>query len=271
MGEGIGSLDEVNRSGFPFQIAVEHFIKTRSTEPSWRVVASEVPWSGGYVDLVIRHGPVVAIVECKRVQNQSWTFLVESTSEPLVTAARVLYHRRFYGPDTLNVGFRRQVIDADIDWVEPSYESRYCVVAPRKEKPIRELEGIASELVAACRELADGPQRHHETEIEVTVPVLVTTASLAVCRYETTSIDLESGTLKDGGVAAVNMVRFKKPLSTELESIGPTLPVLGLGQSSARLERTVFVVTPTGLEQFLFGGRRVLALDPFNNKPSCIT
>jgi len=267
-----GSLDDVNRSGFPFQIAIEHFIKARKTEPPWRVVASEVPWSGGYADLVIRYGRVIAVIECKRCHDQTWTFLVEDSSEPQVTAGRALYHRQWYGREILDREFLRQVIDVDIDWVEPSFESRYCVVAPRKDNPIRELEGIASELVAACHDLADGPGRHHETEIELTVPVLVTTASLSICRYKIGSIDLKSGTIADGRIEPIDMIRFRKPLSTDLESIeGRTPAALGLGPRAARQERTVFVVTPDGLERFLFGARRVLAQDPYDPQFASMT
>ena len=75
-------IDAVNRSGFPLQIKTAALVEQFVERHGWRVRYSEHSWRSanddGFIDLVLedRHGTGVLVVECKRVLNASWVFLV---------------------------------------------------------------------------------------------------------------------------------------------------------------------------------------------------
>src|SRR5438105_14759328 len=90
-------IDIVNKSGFPFQIAVANYIKTLETEQKWHVVYAEHSWKnaddGGFIDLVIQNKTKsqVLVVECKRDSNDMpWIFF---NSEMTVSDRR---HAKLY-------------------------------------------------------------------------------------------------------------------------------------------------------------------------------
>ena len=76
----------VNSSGFPLQIALQHLIESKKSDHGWDVLSHEHPWankeagSEGFIDLILvnnsdRH---IMVVECKRVRDTYWIFLVPS-------------------------------------------------------------------------------------------------------------------------------------------------------------------------------------------------
>ena len=81
----------VNSSGFPFQISIQNEIEKHRNTHGWRVYSIEHPWKNtetgtqGYVDLVLlnQHDTQFLVLECKRVRDAKWVFLIPSkTSKP---------------------------------------------------------------------------------------------------------------------------------------------------------------------------------------------
>ena len=78
------SLDEkardvLNASGFVFQLAVEHEVWRGSERHEWRVRDEEHPYTtptmSGHIDLILKKGAMLLIVECKRTREGIWAFI----------------------------------------------------------------------------------------------------------------------------------------------------------------------------------------------------
>jgi hypothetical protein len=54
-------LNQINMSGFPFQLRVEHEIHRTQQEHNWSVASCEHPWTSadatasGFIDIVLKH------------------------------------------------------------------------------------------------------------------------------------------------------------------------------------------------------------------------
>ena len=76
----------VNSSGFPLQIGIEHLVRSQTLSHGWKVRYKEHSWNNkqtgnaGFIDLVLVDGDGTSamVVECKRVQDTSWIFLLPS-------------------------------------------------------------------------------------------------------------------------------------------------------------------------------------------------
>jgi hypothetical protein len=76
--------DIVNKSGFPLQIGAANLVENTHQQHGWRVLYSEHAWrnehdgNGGFIDLVLenQYRTSVLVIECKRVLESSWTFLI---------------------------------------------------------------------------------------------------------------------------------------------------------------------------------------------------
>jgi len=85
----------VNSSGFPLQIKIKHTIEI-SDDQKWGVVAQEHPWENpisgesGFIDLILEYFPAtqILVVECKRVRDSQWIFLVPSTNQKKYSHAK---------------------------------------------------------------------------------------------------------------------------------------------------------------------------------------
>jgi hypothetical protein len=84
------ALRQVNRSGFPFQLKVEHDVRATENMHHWSVASREHAWddlagNSGFIDLVLKHKQFSTfrlVIECKRVKADDarllqWLFLVE--------------------------------------------------------------------------------------------------------------------------------------------------------------------------------------------------
>ena len=93
------------------------------------------------------------------------------------------------------------------------------------------------------------------------IPVIVTNADLAVCRFDPNSIKIEDGTLDASNteIEIVPFIRFRKSLATAM----PQISINDLKAANRARERTVFVVTAAHLAEFL-SGWKIEALDHFN-------
>ena len=77
-----------NSSGFPLQISIANV--ANSTE-KWSVHLEEHPWKStdnnadGFIDLVLKelHGVQIMVVECKRVRQSSWVFMIPKVNTSL--------------------------------------------------------------------------------------------------------------------------------------------------------------------------------------------
>jgi hypothetical protein len=79
-------LKTINESGFPLQIAVCHLVAS-ANKPSWpwQIRYTEHAWrhdeakAEGFIDVVLQNTAdrVCLVIECKRVRDADWLFLVD--------------------------------------------------------------------------------------------------------------------------------------------------------------------------------------------------
>jgi hypothetical protein len=241
-------LAEVNRSGFPLQIAVEratgsapgtHHWRTRYVEHRWENARTK---TGGFIDLVLEHqsGRTHLVIECKRVRATDWIFLRNREAE-----------------NTRDIRARQLDMTAraarsgwqEVDYVPPSPESKFCVgIGEDPASPRPMLERIAGGLVESVDALVseDESLRLAESGIVRTyIGVIVTTAILRVCGYDSSDVDLVTGELKDADFATVGCVRFRKQLADI------ALPSSAAADFPRAKESTVIVVNATQFGEFL--------------------
>jgi hypothetical protein len=220
----------VNNSGFLFQLRVACEVEATKEGHRWEVVAEEVPWldqqtgKGGYIDLVLGKGIVRMVIECKRVKQGTWVFLLpdgtDATDDDL--HARCMWVK---GPDKLPLPEPPQGPSFRAGWCDfypepPSAIAEFCVVRGTGDDDKPMLERIAGQLIDAVECLAieeilisinSGPGHRY-----IYVPMIVTNADLQVCRFSTDEIDLSDGKLADGQFESVPFIRFRKSLTTRL-------------------------------------------------------
>jgi hypothetical protein len=99
----------INKSGFPFQLRVEHEIQRTKSDHKWELASREHPWSSttnnelyGYIDLVLNHSEMPGdrlVVECKRIKGDDerqlqWLFLIpEGSRETPIVSCLELFGR----------------------------------------------------------------------------------------------------------------------------------------------------------------------------------
>lgn len=75
----------VNKSGFPLQIGLIRHIEETKSKHNWKVLFSEHSWKNeedqmeGFIDIVLENTEQTTymIVECKRVSEAQWLFLIK--------------------------------------------------------------------------------------------------------------------------------------------------------------------------------------------------
>ena len=249
-------LNEVNRSGFPLQIAVKRLIEASDIRSDWSVRYSEHHWQHastnreGFIDLVLtqRNGLAEIVLECKRVQNTEWIFLSEA-GIPDTTITRGLLSLN--GPPRAVHGW------TDCEAILSSPESEFCVAIGEDPKaPRAMLERWAASVVESCEALAAEDTQYrfvglNANPVRVYFPAIVTTASLKKCAYKPDDLAIDSGTLADAVMTDLPFVRFRKQMSaTPSEVRAPELGVRPFEVARAK-ESTVFVINVTRLLHFL--------------------
>ncbi len=256
--EGKDPLGIINTSGFPLQIAIKHL--AAKTNPKWDELYNEHAWwnsdtgGSGFIDLVLElNGKrIVAVIECKRVQETAWLFLSEKENTQRVKNRR---HAKlwctFWNPE-------RQVQHhdwADVALDPASPESLYCVVDGQTPKDRPMIERVASELLDATEAVA-----HEELNtlvqtstngVRIYISILVTTATLKVCAIDPEGISLTDGKATAAESVEVPLVRLRKQLSQRSAGSKEHHWLDPLREQARGKERTVFVVTATYLQQFL--------------------
>jgi hypothetical protein len=246
--------ETVNRSGFPLQIGLVSRIDKAGESLGWKVVCVEHAWrndldhASGFIDIVLedRYRTSVLLVECKRVLESSWVFLVGDPNYKEQRRAKLWVTNVRTGNPKHYDWF-----DALLDPSSP--ESEFCVVPGQDPKSRPMLERVASEVVSATEALAAEEQKLMRGEIDALRmygSVVVTTAALQICSFAPENISLNDGMVAEPQFKEVPYVRFRKQLSVRSPS-RKSLSQNGLGAVAKAKEHTVFVVNAGLFEQFL--------------------
>jgi hypothetical protein len=219
----------------------------------WHIVGREHYWkdkllnSEGFIDIVLSRNTMRMVVECKRVLDKDWIFLVTDKRDWRVSKVKFLISHIQKIGTTLEWD--------DIDYLPESYESPFCILGKEKDRPT--LERYSSDTLIAMKSLAveesniiSSQTRVSDTNITY-VPVIVTTADLHICLFHPSDVSIENGKVSpDSKFEKVDYIRFRKGLATDLEY--QTIPtVQNLRDANKENERTVFVIQANKLVGFL--------------------
>lgn len=259
-------LAAANRTGYLLQAALETRVCAGKEEHGFSVLDHELPWrdpvSGEirFLDLLLRGvgtyplgfdaKALRLVVECKRIDGY-WTFPVPITAPPHHGEVRLLAS-----------GVGESTAPQWRPWVfgpEDLYHSEYCALTKGAaqgggQHDGRLLEPWATELVTACQVIAgqatpiSAPQGRISGTVYV--PVIATTASLHVLRYDPATVSLENGQMsappKDH-VFPVPWVVLSKKLGFEPSCIDPPLR----GIFGRWPHEDVFIVNAAHFDSFL--------------------
>ena len=248
----------VNRSGFPLQIALQHAVSNATfsspfgekwvvsfSEHSWRNPADE---SSGFIDLIIENSTrtVALVVECKRVVETSWLFLVDNQSN----ARR---HAKAWVTKTAES--KAATFDfADLTLDPATPESQFCIVDGQDAKSQPMLERVSANVISSIEALAfqelqscmkRGPR------LRMYFGVIATTAKLLLCRYDPKSISIADGKLNNAVFEEVPFLRFRKQMSVDEKRTADLSIFEDYRAYSRAKENTVFVVNSDSFVEFL--------------------
>lgn len=264
------TLKQINKSGFPFQLRVEHEIRLTQREHNWSVASREHPWTSadksdsGFIDIVLKHDQLSTfrlVIECKRIKADDarqlrWVFLLpDQESQPTMLASCFEVEGR---------GKRSQISDPEwseirvwdnVNLVPTSLQSEFCILQSDEQRRQPILESLAAEVLESIEGLAE-----EEVNIEKSLgqpvhtrlfifPAIVTNAEIAICRFDPANIKIVDGTLDAGDVeiTTVPFIRFRKSLATSF----PQGMFYYLEAANKARERTVFVVNAASISEFL--------------------
>lgn len=244
-------LNLVNASGFLFQLRVEQEIK--ATQPyrrgNWEIAAREHRWfdpqegAEGFIDLVLISGVGRMVIECKRVTDGHWVFLIPDKRDR-VSRARTLWTMRSRTNEVVANWH-------DFSVMPPSPETAFCIVRGQGEKDTPMLERLASLVLRSVESLAN-EELNYSARSEgnpcIYFPVIITNASLHVCRFDPATIDISTGQITNANFQQVPYIRFRKNFSSKLLSRQEYRDIEKVNQDN---ERTVFVVNSVDLANTL--------------------
>lgn len=245
-------LSIVNASGFPFQIAVETEIRRTISQHGWKIASSEHAWKHpvngetGFIDIVLSHSSDIfrAVIECKRPRKGTWVFLVSHEAQ-LTSRLR----GRWINCESVNNSHSGW---SDFDFAPHSLESSVCVVRGQGEGAPTMIERLARQLIESTQALSRQEkaiaERRQYSETRIYIPMIVTAASLIVCRTDPKNISLAEGDLSDAEFEKAEMIRFRKSLTTDLsDEFSPR----DLQEENLDKERTILVVNALSLGETL--------------------
>ena len=238
--------NNLNSSGFPFQIAVESVISNTS---GWKVSRHEYPWhnndtgQNGFIDIIAEKNSVTLVIECKRVRDAEWIFLCSPGN---INRS----HARFW---VNKVGGRDEAVGWYDGQVEPSCpEAEFCAVMGQDHrKPL--LENLASELISATEAFAveELPFFKGIPMSMCYFPVIITTAELYICKYDPSNIEIASGEIKNPKFEPVPFVRFRKSLTTRPTRFATERKIAVPEELAEAKERTVFILNASNIKSIL--------------------
>lgn len=242
----------VNSSGFPLQIGLAHQIESTRQSHGWRVLLTEHPWQhsetseDGFIDLVLehQHETQVMVIECKRVRDTEWIFLIpkESPNPRAVANTWITY---LQGDNTRKFDWTNLTPDPK------SYQSEFCVVHGQDPKAKPMLERVAAQLVDSTEAFAleeHQIQKSNRHFLRIYANVIVTTAEIKVCKFKPDDIDIATGEIVATNFETVPWVRFQKSLTTRPAKLQSAKHVAEVAKEN---ERTVFVVHSEHFIEFL--------------------
>ncbi len=243
-------LQAVNKSGFLFQQYIEsEVIKAGELgQTPWDVCCVEHRWidretgEENFIDLILGHGRVRAVIESKRFKDGSWIFLTPETSSVKYNAQLCWLEKN--DPEASIIIDWRTVNNRGI-----ARESMYCV-SKHDSGSSSTMENIAAPLLRSVESLAMQDARALKPGQHMFyIPVIVTTAQLYVCQYSMQDIS-SLGELSDDKAKCepVGYVQFTKSLSTTLR---PGDDLGNLAEINSWSQRTVFVVNISSLIEWL--------------------
>ena len=274
-------IEAVAKSGFPFQLAVLRELRKLGEIHSWPVVATEVPIGEEFADIVLLRPGLLGVIEAKRVEGEKWHFLVPKGASSNVGRCRIEWHnpRAAKLPLMATISIHNQatkVFCSECNMAEGSYESSVAVLP--KGKAVHSLEALSDDLLSLTHALGDMfALKYDKRQPTYLIPVVVTNAALMVCEYDVDSLDIDLGQLGQADFKPVDFVRFRKTLVSRASNDYEWDRQMTLEDWTSDRERTVFVVSPKGLNQFLSGFRAFVPAngqqfpDEFLNPPRYAT
>jgi|GEM_PF-6796551 len=247
-------------------MAVENFLREQGPEYQFTFLGHEIPWEDGYLDILLQNNKFVFLaIECKKVEEDTWIFVRTETSSQ-TRCRHEWYNPRLPNPMVVIPANKySKVFCSEFNMVEGSPESEFCILPKGGTNKI--LEPLASEILDACRDILDSPERaHDEDHWEVMVPVIVTNARLVACEFTPDKVNLATGgiQLHDSHFTEVPFVRFRKTLVSFRSDPTSEIPI-NVESWIADRERTVFVVGALNLAQFMDGFRSFSCQDEGGN------
>ncbi len=233
----------VNSSGFPFQIGIKHLIENTKGNHGWNVLSSEHPWhnndsgNSGFADLVLedQNRVQLMVIECKRVRDTSWVFLVPS-KQPKSRRHANTWVTNIQNGKLIHLNW----VDLTLDPV--SHQAEFCVIPGQDPKSKHMLERTSAELIEATESIAIEEYQIHRSGqefIRIYFSAIVTTAEIKVCFFDPNEIDVKTGEIKNARFETVPFLRFRKSLSTKSNK---DLKVNHIIEAVRAKERTVFVI-----------------------------
>lgn len=251
MAENKNSLtDVINNSGFLFQLRLEEEIKkSRPISPmgEWQQIAREHKWidpldrKEGFIDIVLEANDTTRLViECKRVTDASWLFLVPKEESETRHGQFLWTESKENIPDWYNFNINPS-----------SLESNFCVIRGQGEKDTPLLERLSSSLVRSTESLANEELNlsKQERRIRIYIPVIATNATLFACRFNTSDINIDTGKLSESDFQEIPFIRFRKNLSSTIKSGSPFAN--SLNELNRQNERTILIINSKKLTQVL--------------------
>jgi hypothetical protein len=232
-------LEITNRSGFLFQMAIEHSILSSLTGEGFFIASREHPWidprtnEEGFIDLIVKAGFARIVIECKRPKGGKWFFLVPNNVNDNNPYGRLTWSSKIKDKPVIGV--------SDLSLSPKTYESSICIIRSEGEDERTLLERYAGRLIASINALAFEEIKLPPDQYKglVYIPVIVTTATLYVAEVDLNKISLEDGTIDKLNYKEVQIIKFRKSLVTELS---PNAMPSDIQSASEDKERTVFVV-----------------------------
>lgn len=271
MADDKNTLQQMNKSGFPFQLRVERDIQLTSQTHGWSVESREHPWSretgeSGFIDIVLAHNRFVTyrlVIECKRIKADDarqlrWIFLLpERDPKPTMLASCFEVEANNRQDDTGKPQREDLRVWDNVNLTPLSFQSEFCILPSDEQRRQPILEGLATEVLDSIEGLAQ-----EEVNIELSqsrpghkrlfiFPAIVTNAEIAYCHFDPAKVNISDGTLagQDVEIKTVPSIRFRKSLATTF----PQGTFSFLRSANKARERTVFVVNASSISEFLTG------------------
>jgi hypothetical protein len=230
--------DLVNRAGYALQLAIEHEIRAECDPmKKWDILATEMPYGEGFLDIVAGKSSVVAMIECKRSLDSEWIFLVAKGTSGNEALCRLEWRDE-----------KAQLRCSSFNFAVGSHVSGFCVVDKGKNRADL-LESVCQDLLNAIYSVARQPLLL-QSGGAVYLPIVVTTAPLVICEFDPAEVPLKDATLPPSAqFSEVNFLRYQKSLA-----FGDAFRVpapMRLPEIARHLLRTVLICHASHLRELL--------------------